>query len=169
MNLAIVVPCYNEEAVLSNTIKSLVLVLQKLQCAQKIDEGLLLLVDDGCNDDTWDIIENATKQNENIWGLKLAHNVGHQNALWAGMEYAVEKLKTDAVITIDADLQDDVNTMESMIDNYRVGKDIVYGVRNNRSSDSFFKRNSAQLFYKMMSFLGADVIYNHADYTRWRN
>lgn len=164
MNLAIVVPCYNEEAVLPNTIKSLVLVLQKLQCAQKIDEGLLLLVDDGCNDDTWDIIENATKQNENIWGLKLAHNVGHQNALWAGMEYAVEKLKTDAVITIDADLQDDVNTMESMIDNYRMGKDIVYGVRNNRSSDSFFKRNSAQLFYKMMSFLGADVIYNHADY-----
>lgn len=169
MNLVIVVPCYNEEAVLPDTTRTLNLILQKLQRAQKIDEGLLLLVDDGCKDNTWTIIEQAAKQNENIWGLKLAHNVGHQNALWAGMEYAVKKLKTDAIITIDADLQDDVNTMELMVDHYRSGKDIVYGVRNNRSSDSFFKRNSAQLFYKMMNFLGADVVYNHADYRLMSN
>lgn len=164
MELVIVLPCYNEEEVLPSTLETLSGLLMDLRQKHKIDKGFIFLVDDGSSDKTWAIIEQSIQDNENIWGLKLAHNVGHQNALWAGMEQAVEKLSPDAVVTIDADLQDDARVMESMVDDFMVGSDIVYGVRENRATDSFFKRHTAQLFYKLMKFLGAEVVYNHADY-----
>lgn len=164
MELVIVLPCYNEEEVLPSTLETLSGLLMDLRQKHKIDKGFIFLVDDGSSDKTWAIIEKSIQDNENIWGLKLAHNVGHQNALWAGMEQAVEKLSPDAVVTIDADLQDDARVMEHMVDDFMAGSDIVYGVRENRATDSFFKRHTAQIFYKLMKFLGAEVVYNHADY-----
>lgn len=164
MKLVIVVPCYNEEAVLPSTLNALTLRVADLCRQGAVSEGGILCVDDGSSDATWKIIEQFAAQSNCVWGLKLAHNVGHQNALWAGMEQAVERLQADALITIDADLQDDISVIDRMIQVHREGAEVVFGVRSDRSSDSFFKRTTAQLFYKLMSFLGAEVVYNHADY-----
>lgn len=161
--LAIVVPCYNEEAVLSITVPKLNNVLENLIKANKIsDDSFILYVDDGSKDKTWELIEEYHKKHSCVFGLKLAGNVGHQFALTAGLITA--KDLSDITISIDADLQDDTDVIEEMIDKYHDGKDIVYGVRNDRTKDSFFKRTTAQGFYKVMAFMGVKTIYNHADY-----
>lgn len=161
--LALVVPCYNEEAVMKISSEALRGVLQDLIGKKKISEdSFVLFVDDGSKDKTWELIEEEHRQHENVKGLKLAGNVGHQYALTAGLVTA--KDCSDVTVSIDADLQDDVSVIEEMIDKFHAGNDIVYGVRNDRSSDSFFKRFTAQSFYKMMAVMGVKTVYNHADF-----
>lgn len=161
--LAIVVPCYNEEEMLPMTTNALSEVLDVLIRKGKVSEdSFVLYVDDGSKDATWRIITEHFEKNPKISGLKLAGNVGHQYALTAGMLEVMER--ADIMISIDADLQDDVGVMEEMIDKYHEGCDIVYGVRNDRKKDSFFKRTTAQAFYKVMAMFGVKTIYNHADY-----
>lgn len=162
-SLAIVVPCYNEEAMLAETVRQLKDVLGALIKKGKIEESsYMLLVDDGSRDRTWSLIQEAYGQEPLVRGLKLAGNVGHQNALLAGLMTAKED--SDICISIDADLQDDVAVMEEMVDKYKEGCDIVYGVRNDRTSDTFFKRTTAQGFYKLQHMMGIRTVYNHADY-----
>ena len=161
--LYIVVPCYNEEEVIQETNNSLTKQIKTLIKKKKISKNSkILYVNDGSKDNTWNIIEDMYNNNSFVLGLKLAKNKGHQNALLAGLLFA--KQYADFVISIDADLQDDISVFEEMIDKYYAGNDIVYGVRNSRQKDSFFKRNSALLFYKFMKLLGCDIIYNHADF-----
>lgn len=161
--LIIVVPCYNEEEILPITIPALSDVLNKLIDAGKIAaDSAVLYVNDGSRDKTWEIIADAHQKNRQVFGLNLAGNVGHQNALIAGLEFA--QTRCDMTVSIDADLQDDVDVIEQMVDKYLAGADIVFGVRNDRTTDSFFKRFTAQSFYKFMSFLGTNTVYNHADY-----
>ncbi len=161
--LAIVVPCYNEEEMLPITTKELTGVLEDLIRKGKIAKNsYILYVDDGSKDATWELIEKLHKENDKVFGLKLAGNVGHQFALTAGMIRAKED--ADVMISIDADLQDDTLVMEEMIDRFHEGKDIVYGVRNDRKKDSFFKRTTAQMFYKVLAAMGVKTVYNHADY-----
>lgn len=161
--LAIVVPCYNEEEVLTETISVLVSVVVELIQKEKISEdSFILFVDDGSKDKTWKLIEKEFEVNKKVYGLKLARNRGHQNALLAGLEYA--KTLAEITVSIDADLQDDVAVIEEMVDKYHEGCEVVYGVRDNRETDSMFKRNSAQIFYKLMKNLGVESVYNHADY-----
>lgn len=161
--LAIVVPCYNEEEMLPLTTKELTGVLSDLITKQKIaPESYILYVDDGSKDSTWELIRKFHEEEKKVFGLKLAGNVGHQNALTAGMLNAMEH--ADIMISIDADLQDDTAVMEEMVDKFHEGKDIVYGVRNDRKKDSFFKRTTAQMFYKVMAAFGVKTVYNHADY-----
>ncbi len=161
--LALVVPCYNEEAVMKISSEALRGVLQDLIEKQKIaEDSFVLFVDDGSKDKTWELIEEEHRLHSNVKGLKLAGNVGHQFALTAGLITA--KDHSDVTVSIDADLQDDVNVIEEMIDKFHAGNDIVYGVRNDRSSDSFFKRFTAQGFYKMMAVMGVKTVYNHADF-----
>ena len=161
--LAIVVPCYNEEEVLEIASKALREVLDDLIKKDKIaKDSFVLFVDDGSKDKTWSLIESEHNKYNQIFGLKLAGNVGHQFALTAGLLTA--KDMSDITVSIDADLQDDTNVIEEMIDKYHQGSDIVYGVRNDRSTDSFFKRTTAQGFYKMMSLMGVKTVYNHADF-----
>ena len=161
--LAIVVPCYNEEEMLPLTTKELTGVLSDLITKQKIaPDSYILYVDDGSKDSTWELIRKFHEEEKKVFGLKLAGNVGHQNALTAGMLNAMEH--ADIMISIDADLQDDTAVMEEMVDKFHEGKDIVYGVRNDRKKDSFFKRTTAQMFYKVMAACGVKTVYNHADY-----
>ncbi len=161
--LAIVIPCYNEQEILPTTFKRINILLNDLITERKIDcESFALYVDDGSRDRTWQIIEEQGKTDNYTKGLKLAGNAGHQNALLAGLEAVLDK--ADITVTIDADLQDDENAIKSMIDEYHEGAEIVYGVRNDRKSDSFFKRTTAQGFYKLMSGLGVKTVYNHADF-----
>ena len=161
--LYIVVPCYNEQEVLPITTPKLIEQLNALVEAQLIDkESRILYVNDGSIDDTWQLIEQYTQQHPQVCGVKLAGNVGHQNALLAGLEAASER--ADITISIDADLQDDVAVMRDMVQKYHEGCDIVYGVRRERKTDTWFKRNSALAFYKRMKRLGVKSIYNHADY-----
>lgn len=161
--LAIVVPCYNEEEVLEETIRQLSGVLNDLILKKKItNDSFMLLVDDGSKDATWDKIEAANYVNKLVKGLKLAGNVGHQNALLAGIMHAKEI--SDATISIDADLQDDIAVIEQMVDLLDSGCDIVYGVRSGRKTDTFFKRTTAQGFYKVMKSMGIKSVYNHADF-----
>ncbi|MBQ5466102.1 MAG: glycosyltransferase family 2 protein [Muribaculaceae bacterium] len=161
--LYIVVPCYNEQEVLPITTPKLIEQLNALVEAQLIDkESRILYVNDGSIDDTWQLIEQYTQQHPQVCGVKLAGNVGHQNALLAGLEAASER--ADITISIDADLQDDVAVMRDMVQKYHEGCDIVYGVRRERKTDTWFKRNSALAFYKLMKRLGVKSIYNHADY-----
>ena len=161
--LAIVVPCYNEEEMLPLTTKELTGVLSDLITKQKIaPDSYILYVDDGSKDSTWELIRKFHEEEKKVFGLKLAGNVGHQNALTAGMLNAMEH--ADIMISIDADLQDDTAVMEEMVDKFHEGKDIVYGVRNDRKKDSFFKRTTAQMFYKVMADFGVKTVYNHADY-----
>lgn len=161
MNYAIVVPCYNEEAVLNETTGRLLEVMQRVAEKHADLQGRIVYVDDGSRDGTWPLIGSLSKQHPQVMGLKLAHNAGHQHALWAGLEWAAAHV--DAAISIDADLQDDVNVIPEMIDLFLGGKDIVYGVRRDRPTDTWFKRTTALAFYKLMSKLGGDIVYNHAD------
>ena len=161
--LSIVVPCYNEEQALGYTNTELTQIINKLVESGKIHKAsFILYVDDGSKDNTWNIIEGFRKQYPFVFGLKLAKNVGHQNALTAGLLAAMKH--ADMVISIDADLQDDVTVMEQMVDRYREGVEIVYGVRNRRDTDTLFKRYTAIGFYKLMRLMKIDIVYNHADY-----
>ena len=161
--LAIVVPCYNEEDVLQLASKTLRDVLDLLIEKGKIAaDSFILFVNDGSKDRTWELIEKEHAQYAQVRGLKLAGNVGHQNALTAGLLTAMDMC--DVTVSIDADLQDDVNVIEEMVDKFHEGKDIVYGVRSSRKKDSFFKRSTAQGFYRFMSLMGVKTIYNHADF-----
>lgn len=161
--LGIVVPCYNEQEMLETTIRQLSAVISSLTDKGKVaDSSCIILVDDGSRDATWSIITEHAAKDNHVCGVKLAGNVGHQNALIAGLSTA--KQICDVTISIDADLQDDINVIESMVDKYAQGADIVYGVRDSRATDTFFKKNSALMFYKLMNNLGAKTIYNHADY-----
>lgn len=162
MKLNIVVPCYNEEAVLQETTKQLSLIIDALIKEGKISDCNIVYVDDGSKDSTWSLIEHLQSENKYVHGLKLAHNVGHQHALWAGLEYSADKC--DAVVSIDADLQDDVSVIEQMIDEYKNGCDVVFGVRKERKTDTVFKRTTALAFYKLMQKMGVDIVYNHADF-----
>lgn len=161
--LIIVVPCYNEEEVLQETTRQLSTVLSSMEQEGKITEGKLLYVDDGSRDATWHIIEQLSTENPRVMGLKLAHNVGHQQALWAGLEWA-SNAPFDAIVSIDADLQDDVQAIVEMTERFNEGTDIVYGVRKERKTDTLFKKHTAQAFYKLMQTMGGDVVYNHADF-----
>ncbi|MCR5716577.1 MAG: glycosyltransferase family 2 protein, partial [Lachnospiraceae bacterium] len=161
--LALVVPCYNEEAVIKISSEALRGVLTDLTQKGKISEdSFVLFVDDGSKDATWKLIEEEFRAYPQVKGLKLAGNVGHQFALTAGLITA--KDVSDVTVSIDADLQDDTSVIEEMIDKFHAGSDIVYGVRNDRSSDSFFKRTTAQGFYKVMAGMGVKTVYNHADF-----
>lgn len=161
--LAIVVPCYNEEEVFPETSKRLTEVLKRLIDKKKITaDSFALYVNDGSRDRTWELIEEEYTKNPYACGLKLAGNVGHQNALLSGLTYVKDYV--DISISIDADLQDDVNVIAEMVDKYIEGYDIVYGVRNNRDTDTFFKRNTALAFYKIMRIMGVKSVFNHADY-----
>ncbi len=162
MTLMIVMPCYNEELVLAETARQLTPIVDGLIHNGKLDTCTILFVDDGSNDHTWNIIETQTQSNRHVHGIKLAHNVGHQNALWAGYEYAADKC--DCVISMDADLQHDIFSIERMLDKYLEGYEVVYGVRNDRATDGWFKKKTALAFYKLMTALGVDIIPNHADY-----
>ena len=162
--LAIVVPCYNEEEVLKIASEALRGVLDDLVKKGKIaQDSFILFVNDGSKDRTWELIEEEHKLHPvQVCGVKLAGNVGHQFALTAGLITA--KNMSDVTISIDADLQDDVNVIEEMIDKFHAGNDIVYGVRKERKTDTFFKRVTAQGFYKLMDAMGVKSIYNHADF-----
>ncbi|MEI6053112.1 MAG: glycosyltransferase family 2 protein [Opitutaceae bacterium] len=161
--LAVVVPCYNECLVLEETSKQLSAVLSNLIDTDKIsDKSFILFINDGSKDITWEKIQELYKSNKFVRGLNLAGNVGHQNALIAGL--SVAKNLCDIIISIDADLQDDVQVINQMVLEYNNGFDIVYGVRDSRKTDTFFKRNTALGFYKFMSMLGVKSVYNHADF-----
>ena len=162
--LAIVVPCYNEEEVLNMASEALRAVLDDLIAKKKIaEDSFVLFVNDGSKDRTWELIEQEHEAHSvQIRGVKLAGNVGHQSALTAGLLTAMEM--SDVTVSIDADLQDDVAVIEEMIDKYHAGNDIVYGVRKERKTDTFFKRVTAQGFYKLMAVMGVKTIYNHADF-----
>ncbi len=157
------VPCYNEEEVLPETSARLVEKMKTLVDSGKIGrDSRILFIDDGSKDRTWKIIEQLHESEEYICGLKLSRNRGHQNALLAGLMTA--KDYADAVISLDADLQDDIEVIDDFIDAFLEGNDVVYGVRSSRKKDSLFKRSTAQFFYRLMRWMGAEVVYNHADY-----
>ena len=161
--LGIVVPCYNEEEVLKISSEALRAVLDDLVEKKKIaKDSFVLFVNDGSKDKTWELIQEEHKKYEQIKGVNLAKNVGHQYALTAGLMTA--KDMCDVTVSIDADLQDDTSVIEDMIDKYYDGCDIVYGVRNSRKKDTFFKRTTAQGFYKLMDTMGVKTVYNHADF-----
>lgn len=160
--LFMVIPCYNEEEVLDITNETLVNKIEELIKKGKISKSShILYVNDGSKDETWNKIMKAHEENNMVSGVKLSRNCGHQNALLAGL--MVAKKYCDITISMDADLQDDVNVIEKMVDDYNDGAQIVYGVRNSRKKDSWFKRVTSQSFYKLMNLLGAEIIYNHAD------
>ncbi len=163
ITLALVVPCYNEEAVLHDTTAKLSEVLKAMETDGSISSGKIIYVDDGSRDATWQIIKQLSAESSRIIGLKLAHNVGHQNALWAGLEAAAE-MKFNATVSIDADLQDDIHVIADMVKRFAEGDDVVFGVRRERKTDTFFKRFTAQSFYRTMSWMGGEIIYNHADF-----
>ena len=161
--LAIVVPCYNEEEMLAISSEALKGVLQDLIDKKKIaEDSFVLFVDDGSRDATWKLIEEEHQKSSRVKGLKLTGNVGHQFALTAGLLSA--KDIADVTVSIDADLQDDILVIEEMVDKFHQGCEIVYGVRSDRSTDSFFKRTTAQMFYKLMAAMGVKTVYNHADF-----
>lgn len=160
--LYIVVPCYNEEEVLPDSSKELRRILENLISEDKISKkSKILFVNDGSKDSTWEIIEELHKESNFFTGIKLSRNRGHQNAVLAGMSVASDY--ADMIITIDADLQDDPVCISQMVDKYHEGYEVVSGVRNDRKSDTFFKRVTAQAYYKIMRWMGVDLIYNSAD------
>lgn len=159
--LFIIIPCYNEEEVLPWTLQRLTTLVEQLNETHHVDTTLLL-VDDGSRDATWRLISEAAARYAFVAGLKLAHNVGHQNALWAGMEQALPLC--DAAVSIDADLQDDPDTILSMTEQWLQGTDIVYGVRKERKTDTWFKRVTALGFYRVMQMADRNMLYNHADF-----
>lgn len=161
--LYIVSPCYNEQEVLSETGKRILTLLTNMIKDGQVDENSkIVFVNDGSRDKTWDVILSLTNNSDKIIGLKLSRNCGHQNALLSGLMYS--KDKADCVISIDADLQDDINVIPEFVKKFVDGCDVVYGVRKKRKTDTFFKRTTAQVFYKFMNKMGVNVVYNHADY-----
>ena len=161
--LFLVVPCYNEEEVIGETNKRLKDKMNSLISQEKISsESKIVYVNDGSKDKTWDLICNMHTEDDIVLGICLSRNKGHQNALLAGL-MTVKDL-CDVAISLDADLQDDINAIDNMVDKYLEGNDIVYGVRSSRTTDTFFKRSTAQGVYKIMNLLGVEVVYNHADY-----
>ena len=161
--LYIVVPCYNEEEVLPETSRRLKEKLEALISAGTIsEESRVLFVNDGSRDRTWSLIEGLHRSDQRFSGVNLTRNRGHQNALLAGLMTARDK--ADMVISMDADLQDDIDAVDAMVEKYYGGCDIVYGVRSSREKDTFFKRFTAEGFYRLMNFLGAETVFNHADY-----
>ena len=161
--LYVVVPCYNEEEVLYVTTEKLTEKMDKMIKDKSISpKSKIMYVNDGSKDKTWEIICELNKKNKYVTGVNLSRNRGHQNALLAGLMTAKEH--ADMVISMDADLQDDINVMDKMVKDYSEGADIVYGVRSARKTDTWFKRTTAEGFYKFMKLLGVDIVYNHADY-----
>ena len=158
-----VIPCYNEQEVLGETSARL---LESLKGMVKDNlagvDSKIMLVDDGSKDETWNIISRLAEEHTEVMGVRLSRNRGHQNALLAGLMTA--KDFADVTISLDADLQDDIGVLPEFMQNYYNGCDIVFGVRKSRNTDSFFKRNTAQMFYKLLKAFGVDVVYNHADY-----
>lgn len=166
--IIIVIPCFNEEAVLPESLTTINGILDQLKNDLSIAiDSHILCVDDGSKDNTWQTIINFNKENPCIKGLSLTHNRGHQFALLAGLMESMDNC--DAAISIDADLQDDPNTIIEMVERFKQGNDIVYGVRKSRATDSWFKRNSARLFYHIQSSMGLETIYDHADYRLMSN
>lgn len=161
---ALVVPCYNESDVLQTTISRLADLVEDLVLTYGCSEqSFVVLVDDGSEDDTWELITAAVEHHpKRVRGVRLAQNVGHQGALLCGLDYATERC--DAAITIDADLQDDLTAIPTMISEFQKGAELVFGVRESREIDSWFKRTTAALFYKLMRWMGADIVENHADF-----
>ena len=163
IKLCLVIPCYNEEEVLPETSKRLRVKYDSLIEKEVISkDSRIMFVDDGSKDKTWSMISKLHETDATFWGVKLSRNRGHQNALLAGLHAALDK--ADAVISMDADLQDDIDAIDGFIEKFNEGCEVVYGVRSSRKKDTFFKKHTALAFYKMMSALGADVVYNHADY-----
>ena len=163
MKLYLVVPCYNEEEVLPETSKRLSEKMASLEEKGLISsDSRIVFVNDGSKDKTWEIITDLHKENKLFRGICLSRNRGHQNALLAGL--MTVKDECDAVISMDADLQDDINAIDEMVEKYNEGYDVVYGVRSSRKKDTFFKRTTAQGFYKLMKAMGVETVYNHADY-----
>lgn len=161
--LTIVVPAYNEEEVLTSSVQKLLAVEDQIAAQTVLGQRAdILIVDDGSTDHTWDIIEKLHAMNSRVRGLRFSRNFGHQSALIAGMSEAVKT--ADMIVTIDADLQDDPDKIGDMVDAYADGADIVYGVRNNRETDSWFKRTTAQGYYKTLKLLGVELVPNHADF-----
>ncbi len=163
VDLYVVVPCYNEEAVLNETSSRMLALFENMKNEGLINnKSRIVFVDDGSKDKTWDIIDSLAKAHTEIAGVKLAHNAGHQNALFGGL--MTVKDDCDCAISIDADLQDDINVIPEMVKHFINGYDVVYGVRNKREKDTFFKRTTAVGFYKLMQFMGVNIVFNHADY-----
>ena len=161
--LYVIVPCYNEEDILPNTSDALLVQLSEMiSCGIISAKSKILFVDDGSSDKTWNLILKISNSEKRVEGIKLSHNQGHQNALFAGMMYV--KNKCDCMISVDADLQDDITIFPEFVKKYNEGCDVVYGVRSERKKDSAFKRFTAQCFYKFMNLMGAETVYNHADY-----
>lgn len=161
--LYVVIPAYNEEEVIENSISVVTGKLRELIKKKKISkDSKILIVDDGSKDETFSLVKGFCAKNKYLSAVKLSRNFGHQNALYAGLMVSLDR--ADMVISIDADLQDDVEVIEKMVSDYYEGNEIVYGVRKSRDTDNFFKRGSALLFYKMMSFLGCNLVYNCADF-----
>ena len=157
-------PCYNEEECLSSSFNAILASFNQLLTANKISkDSKLVFVDDGSKDQTWNIINDLVNNKKAVVGLKLSRNKGHQYAVEAGLRYAFEK-KADFSITMDVDLQDDINVISDMVDKYLEGNDVVYGVRNNRKSDSFFKRQTAKSYYRLMKKMGIELVENAADF-----
>ncbi len=162
--LAIIIPCFNEELCIKNTVERLLVVIEDLVSKNKItSESYIYMVDDGSVDNTWNIIEELHKQNNKIKGTKFIRNFGNQKAIMAGLE-SVRDIGCDCVVSIDADLQQDEGAIERFLDEYMKGAEIVLGIRNNRKTDSFFKKTTAIMFYKVMNLLGANIPMNHSDY-----
>ena len=163
VKLYVVVPCYNEEPVLMETSRQMKELFTKMESEGLISpDSRIVFVDDGSKDKTWDIIDGLTKSDKVFAGIKLAHNAGHQNAVFGGL--MTVKDECDCAISIDADLQDDINVIPEMVENFKNGYDVVYGVRKKRDTDTFFKRTTAVGFYKLMNFMGVKIVFNHADY-----
>ena len=163
MELGIVIPCYNEEEGLNETTKRLSTLLNEMiQAGQIGSNSFICYVDDGSKDKTWELIENYKNESSLFKGIKLSRNFGHQNALLAGLMQL--KDSADALISMDADLQDDISVIKDFVGKYKDGYEIVYGVREDRSKDRKFKRGTAEFFYKFQNFMGIESIYNHADY-----
>ena len=161
--LYLVIPCYNEEEVLPETTRQLTDKLHSMmECGLISRESKILYVNDGSKDKTWQIICELHEQNPLVRGVKLSRNKGHQNALLAGL--IIAKDEADMAISLDADLQDDVGVLDAFVEKYYQGCDVVYGVRSTRKTDTFFKKTTAQGFYKIMKAMGVDIVYNHADY-----
>ena len=166
--IAIVLPCYNEEKALPISAKRLLELIDAMISENKIaPNSYILCSNDGSKDETWSVIQQLHGQDNRIKGISLAHNRGHQNALLAGLMTVIDRC--DAAISIDADLQDDPDAIIKMVDDFKSGKEIVYGVRSSRATDTWFKRTSAHAFYKFQKTMGLDTIYDHADYRLMSN